>query len=40
MTPYIDFLFEKKSYYEKLGILGCQILLRYWQIVWSDDDKM
>ena len=26
MKPYIDFLFEKKSYYKKLVILECQIL--------------
>ena len=29
MKPYIDFLFEKKSYYKKIKILGCQILLKY-----------
>ena len=29
MKPYIDFLFEKKSYYKKLVILECQILLKY-----------
>ena len=29
MKPYIDFLFEKKSYYKKLAILECQILLKY-----------
>ena len=27
--PYIDFLFEKKSYYKKMEILECQILLKY-----------
>ena len=35
MKPYIDFLFEKKSYYKKIMILECQILLKYWQIVYS-----
>ena len=35
MKPYIDFLFEKKSYCKKIMILECQILLRYWQIVYS-----
>ena len=29
MKPYIDFLFEKKSYYKKIMILECQILLKY-----------
>ena len=30
MKPYIDFLFEKKSYYKKIGVIGMsQILLRY-----------
>ena len=29
MKPYIDFLFEKKSYYQKIMILECQILLKY-----------
>ena len=29
MKPYIDFLFEKKSYYKKMEILECQILLKY-----------
>ena len=29
MKPYIDFLFEKKSYYEKMVMLECQILLKY-----------
>ena len=29
MKPYIYFLFEKKSYYKKLVILECQILLKY-----------
>ena len=29
MKPYIDFLFEKKSYYKKLVTLECQILLKY-----------
>ena len=29
MKPYIDFLFEKKSYYKKIKILECQILLKY-----------
>ena len=29
MKPYIDFLFEKKSYYKKMEILGCRILLKY-----------
>ena len=29
MKPYIDFLFEIKSYYKKSVILECQILLRY-----------
>ena len=27
MKPYIDFLFEEKSYYKKMMI--CQILLKY-----------
>ena len=29
MKPYIDFMFEKKSYYKKIMILGWVILLRY-----------
>ena len=29
MKPYIDFLFSKKSYYKKMEILECQILLKY-----------
>ena len=29
MKPYIDFLFEKKSYYKKIMILECKILLKY-----------
>ena len=29
MKPYIDFLFEKKSYYKKMEILECQIHLKY-----------
>ena len=29
MKPYIDFLSEKKSYYKKMEILECQILLKY-----------
>ena len=29
MKLYIDFLFEKKSYYKKIMILECQILLKY-----------
>ena len=29
MKPYIDFLFENKSYYKKIMILECQILLKY-----------
>ena len=29
MKPYIDSLFEKKSYYKKLVILGCRMLLKY-----------
>ena len=29
MKPYIDFLFEKKSYHKKIMILECQILLKY-----------
>ena len=29
MKPYIDFLFEKKSYYKKIMILECRILLKY-----------
>ena len=29
MKSYIDFLFEKKSYYKKMEILECQILLKY-----------
>ena len=29
MKPYIDFLFEKKSYYKKLVILECKILLKF-----------
>ena len=28
MKPYIDFLFEKKSYYKKIMILECQIFLK------------
>ena len=36
MKPYIDFLFEKKSYYKKIMILESQILLKYWQIVYLD----
>ena len=35
MKPYIDFLFEKKSCYKKIMILECQILLKYWLIVYS-----
>ena len=35
MKPYIDFQFEKKSYYKKIMILECQILLKYWLIVYS-----
>ena len=35
MKPYIGFLFEKKSYYKKIMILGCQILLKYWLILYS-----
>ena len=34
MKPYIDFLFEKKSYYKKIMILECQILLKYWLILY------
>ena len=34
MKPYIDFLFEKKSYYKKLMTLECQILLKYWLILY------
>ena len=34
MKPYIDFLFEKKSYYKKITILECQILLKYYQIAY------
>ena len=29
VKPCIDFLFEKKSYYKKIMILECQILLKY-----------
>ena len=29
MKQYIDFLFEKKSYYKKIMILECQIHLKY-----------
>ena len=29
MKPYIDFLFEKKSYYKKMEILECRILSKY-----------
>ena len=29
MKLYIDFLFEKKSSFKKIKILGCQILLKY-----------
>ena len=29
MKRYIDFLFEKKSYYKRMEILECQILLKY-----------
>ena len=29
MKPYIDFLFEKKSYYKKIMILVCLIHLKY-----------
>ena len=29
MKLYIDFLFEKKSYYKKIMILECRILLKY-----------
>ena len=29
MKPYIDFLLEKKSYYKKIMILECRILLKY-----------
>ena len=30
MKPYIDFLFEKKYYYKKIGDIGMsQILLKY-----------
>ena len=36
MKPYIDFLFEKKSYYKKMEILECQTLLRYWRIVYLE----
>ena len=36
MKPYIDFLFEKKSYYKKLVILECQMLLKYWLILYSE----
>ena len=36
MKPYIDFLFEKKSYYKKIMILGCQILLKYWLILYLE----
>ena len=35
MKPYIDFLFEKKSYCKKLVILECQMLLKYWLILYS-----
>ena len=36
MKPYINFLFEKKSYYKKMEILECQILLKYWRIVYLE----
>ena len=36
MKPYIDFLFEKKSYYKKMEILEWQILLKYWLILYSE----
>ena len=36
MKPYIDFLFEKKSYYKKIDILECQILLKYKLILYSE----
>ena len=35
MKPYIDFLFEKNLIIKELVILECQILLKYWQIVYS-----
>ena len=35
MKPYVDFLFEKKSY-KKLVILECQILLKYWLILYLE----
>ena len=34
MKPYIDFLYEKKSYYKKMEILEFQILLKYWLILY------
>ena len=36
MKPYIDFLFEKKSYYKEIMILECQILLKYWLIIYLE----
>ena len=36
MKPYIEFLFEKKSYYKKMVILECQILLKYWRIAYLE----
>ena len=33
IRPYVDFLIEKKSYYKKMVILECQILLEYWLIL-------
>ena len=36
MKPYINILFEKKSYYKKIMILVCQIPLKYWQILYSE----
>ena len=29
MKPYIDFLFEKKSYYKEIGDIGMSDTLRY-----------
>ena len=36
MKSYIDFLFEKNLIIKKLVILECQILLKYWLILYSE----
>ena len=36
IKSYIDFLFEKNSYYKKIMILECQILLKYWLILYLE----